>query len=140
MLKSDSSQRWHVGKFELVSAGTLLKERTIGSSSRRDRLEFKNVVGDVRSLHLKYASSPGGGVTAIIQAASQFNCLEMVGPSVTPESGITQYIRDRTQGPGQPRNCVQKGRLTHEVVSLTSSFAPGATCSLRPVVSRRNFI
>ena len=33
------------------------------------------------------------------QVASQFNCLEFVGPSVTPEDGITGYVRDRTQGP-----------------------------------------
>lgn len=31
--------------------------------------------------------------------ASQFNALEMVGPSVTPEDGVTRYEHDRTQGP-----------------------------------------
>jgi hypothetical protein len=33
------------------------------------------------------------------QVASQFNCLEMVAPTVTPEDGITGYSSDRTQGP-----------------------------------------
>lgn len=34
------------------------------------------------------------------QVASQLNCLEMKNPGVSPESGITNYYSDRTQGPG----------------------------------------
>ena len=36
---------------------------------------------------------------AVFQVASQFNLLEMVDPSVTPEQGVGIYERDRTQGP-----------------------------------------
>lgn len=36
---------------------------------------------------------------AVFQAASQFNCLEMVGPKVTPRQGVTGYADDPTQGP-----------------------------------------
>jgi hypothetical protein len=36
---------------------------------------------------------------ATFQVASQFNALEMVGPDITPEHGVTRYIHDRTQGP-----------------------------------------
>jgi hypothetical protein len=36
---------------------------------------------------------------ALFQVASQFNLLEMTGPSVTPEDGVTIYQHDRTQGP-----------------------------------------
>jgi hypothetical protein len=36
---------------------------------------------------------------ALFQVASQFNCLEMIEPSVTPEDGVTRYEHDRTQGP-----------------------------------------
>jgi hypothetical protein len=36
---------------------------------------------------------------ALFQVASQFNLLEMIGPDVTPEDGVTRYERDRTQGP-----------------------------------------
>jgi len=32
-----------------------------------------------------------------LQAASQFNCLEMVGPEVRPSAGITCYFHDPTQ-------------------------------------------
>jgi hypothetical protein len=38
-------------------------------------------------------------VGALFQVASQFNLLEMVSPSVTPEDGVTRYQRDKTQGP-----------------------------------------
>ena len=36
---------------------------------------------------------------ALFQVASQFNLLEMTGPSVTPEDGVTRYSSDHTQGP-----------------------------------------
>jgi hypothetical protein len=36
---------------------------------------------------------------ALFQVASQFNLLEMMSPSVTPEQGVTRYERDPTQGP-----------------------------------------
>ena len=35
----------------------------------------------------------------LFQVASQFNLLEMVSPTVTPEDGVTRYQHDRTQGP-----------------------------------------
>lgn len=54
--------------------------------------EKDHLTGDSRPLHSDF---PNG----LFQAASQFNCLEFVGPSVTPERGITCYINDRTQGP-----------------------------------------
>jgi hypothetical protein len=36
---------------------------------------------------------------AIVQVASQFNLLEMIGPGISPEDGVTRYAYDRTQGP-----------------------------------------
>src|SRR5262249_19220469 len=50
--------------------------------------------GDVRQMH--QAPENTGG---LFQVASQFNLLEMVSPSVTPEDGVTRYQHDRTQGP-----------------------------------------
>lgn len=52
------------------------------------------VVGDSRALH-RDAQNAG----ALFQAASQFNLLEMTGPSVTPEQGVGVYGHDHTQGP-----------------------------------------
>lgn len=57
-------------------------------------LQFKHLIGDVQEFHMD-PNNEG----AVFQAASQFNCLEMVSPSVTPEDGITSYEYDRTQGP-----------------------------------------
>ena len=34
---------------------------------------------------------------AVFQAASQFNCLEMTGPGVSPRQGIAGYALDPTQ-------------------------------------------
>jgi len=52
------------------------------------------VVADVQQLHLDPENEG-----ALFQVASQFNLLEMTGPSVTPEQGIGIYQFDRTQGP-----------------------------------------
>ncbi|CAE7599396.1 unnamed protein product [Symbiodinium natans] len=51
-------------------------------------------IGDVAAKHALAENRH-----ATFQVASQFNCLEFVGPSVTPQHGITGYVRDRTQGP-----------------------------------------
>jgi hypothetical protein len=60
----------------------------------KDQLTIAETVGNVRALHA--LSEHQGGM---FQAASQFNLLEMVSPSVTPEMGITRYEYDHTQGP-----------------------------------------
>jgi len=57
-------------------------------------LSMSEVVADVRELHLDPANEG-----ALFQVASQFNTLEMVSPSITPEDGIDRYELDRTQGP-----------------------------------------
>lgn len=54
----------------------------------------QEVVADVQDLH---ALSANAG--AAFQVASQFNLLEMIGPSYTPEDGVGRYEDDRTQGP-----------------------------------------
>jgi hypothetical protein len=43
--------------------------------------------------------SDPGNENALFQVASQFNLLEMTGPDVTPEAGVTRYQSDYTQGP-----------------------------------------
>ncbi len=81
-----------IGQLELVSLAEL-RERasqpwTLG------RLKVTNVSGDVRRMH--QAPNYAG---ALFQVASQFNLLEMVGPKVVPEDGVTCYQHDATQGP-----------------------------------------
>jgi len=53
----------------------------------------QNIVGEAKSLHRSSAEG------SVVQAASQFNFLEMPGPKVTPDAGIEEYEFDPTQGP-----------------------------------------
>lgn len=55
---------------------------------------IREQVGDVRQLHADSTNA-----NALFQVASQFNLLEMTGPSVTPERGVGIYENDPTQGP-----------------------------------------
>lgn len=58
------------------------------------RSTIRETVGDVRVLH-----ADSKNAIALFQVASQFNLLEMAGPSVTPERGVGIYESDATQGP-----------------------------------------
>jgi hypothetical protein len=82
-----------IGELELASLQEL-RDRVGSERGERGRLRVTNVTGDVRRLHRapEYAG-------ALFQVASQFNLLEMIGPDVTPEHGVTRYESDRTQGP-----------------------------------------
>ena len=88
-----NGKSWAIGELELVSLRTL-RERTRTAVGPSGRLRLSLVQGDVRQLHdaPEYAG-------ALFQVASQFNALEMTGPEVTPEDGVTRYQRDPTQGP-----------------------------------------
>jgi hypothetical protein len=80
-----------IGELEVVSLEAL-RERA-ASISVPGRLKTSVVIGDVRQMHR--APENAG---ALFQVASQFNLLEMTGPSVTPEHGVTRYQHDHTQG------------------------------------------
>ncbi len=99
MLRSkETGKAYGCGELDLVSLATL-RERVAALGPREQpegqeprRLRLSCVQGDVRRMH---PSCPG----ALFQVASQFNLLEMVGPSVTPEDGVSGYAGDPTQGP-----------------------------------------
>ena len=82
-----------IGSFEMPSLGELRQRVTEGAGAA-GRLRVSIVTGDVRQMHQRPECAG-----ALFQVASQFNALEMVGPSVTPEDGVTRYEHDRTQGP-----------------------------------------
>ncbi|UPT96459.1 hypothetical protein J4G48_0046930 [Bradyrhizobium barranii subsp. apii] len=88
-----NGKRYDIGKLELISVSEL-RERVKAASVREGKLKVSCVSGDVRLMHRKPENAG-----ALFQVASQFNLLEMVGPEVTPESGVTRYQNDRTQGP-----------------------------------------
>jgi hypothetical protein len=88
-----NAKSYRVGEFELVPLQTL-RERARSVVGPSGRLKARVVRGDVRQMHgvREYAG-------ALFQVASQFNALEMTGPDITPEDGVTRYQYDHTQGP-----------------------------------------
>ena len=84
---------YKTGVLELASLQSL-RERVVAGDGLSGRLKLRNISGDVRQMH-QVPEFAG----ALFQVASQFNLLEMVSPSVTPEHGVTRYEFDRTQGP-----------------------------------------
>jgi hypothetical protein len=92
-LASDASARtFSVGSLETPSLGELRERTAHLRGASRSRVSV--VQGDVRRMH---AAAENAG--ALFQVASQFNLLEMVGPDVSPEDGVSRYEFDRTQGP-----------------------------------------
>lgn len=93
LINVQTGRRYGMGYLEVISLATL-RERVgpLPRSSVPARLGM--IRGDIRQLHL--APEQQG---SLVQVASQFNLLEMVGPDVTPESGVSDYAYDHTQGP-----------------------------------------
>ena len=71
-----------------------LRSRCNNLNDLSKTLKVAEIIGDVQEIHCDSEN-----VNALFQAASQFNLLEMVGPGVTPEQGVSGYQYDRTQGP-----------------------------------------
>lgn len=106
ILKSKANgKEFQVGEFEIPS-NRELKSRVQQLSSENSLISdvkgisFENITGNVKTLH-QDTQNKG----AVFQAASQFNCLEMIGPGVSPERGITDYSKDPTQGPACALSC-----------------------------------
>ena len=87
----------HVGLFQTPSLAEL-----------RERCAEARGASDGNGLRLTHLSTPTGvqsliadpsNAGSVFQAASQFNCLEMTGPGVSPRQGIAIYAADPTQGP-----------------------------------------
>jgi hypothetical protein len=96
-LRSKVNKRsYAIGTLETPSLAELRDRAAsvVGSLAGAVRVRVSNVVGDVGRLHRDPANRH-----ALFQVASQFNLLEMTGPDITPEHGVTRYAFDRTQGP-----------------------------------------
>ena len=83
-----------VGQFEIPSLAELRQRVAEAPNPNPGRLRFSAITADAGDLHRDPANAQ-----ALFQVASQFNALEMVGPSVTPEHGVSRYANDLTQGP-----------------------------------------
>ena len=82
----------------------------------KTKTTLREVVGNVQHFHTDPQNK-----NAIFQVASQCNLLEMVGPSVTPEEGITGYYYDRTQGPACAIACAAGTLERNYLVELAKS-------------------
>ena len=87
-----NGRRLICGSLEMPSLAEL--RRHARSCACTGRTTVREVVANVQDLH-----SDEGNVGSLFQVASQFNLLEMVSPSVTPERGVGIDENDRTQGP-----------------------------------------
>ena len=92
MLTSKANGKsYKVGVFDCASLEEL---RAQGEAAVRDGqavgggVRMENVLGDVSTY---IANNP----MAVVQAASQFNCLEFPSPNHTPLDGVTGYVFDR---------------------------------------------
>jgi hypothetical protein len=88
-----NGKSYGIGNLELVPLN-VLRKRVESAGGLPGRLKASVVTGDVRQMH-QLPENAG----ALFQVASQFNLLEMTGPEVLPEDGVTRYQYDRTQGP-----------------------------------------
>lgn len=94
-LRSKVNQRaYAIGTLETPTVAELRERAAAVSGSLSGAVRVSNVVDDAGRLHRDPANRH-----ALFQVASQFNQLEMTGPDVTPEDGVTRYASDRTQGP-----------------------------------------
>ena len=84
---------WTCGALETPSLAEL-REAVRSSAYEVGQLSIREVVANVQDLHTDESNAG-----ALFQVASQFNLLEMMSPTVTPECGVGLYENDPTQGP-----------------------------------------
>jgi hypothetical protein len=91
LVSTVNGKRYGIGHLTLPTLGKLRWQADLGQDAPST---VRCVTGDVRAMH-----SEPEFERAMFQVASQFNLLEMTGPNVTPEDGVTPYSTDHTQGP-----------------------------------------
>lgn len=94
-----NSRRFSFGKLEILTLAEL-KKLNKNIKNYNEKIKVTEIVADVQELHCQQENS-----NALFQAASQFNLLEMVSPTITPEQGIDRYEFDYTQGPACAISC-----------------------------------
>lgn len=104
---------FHIGTLAMPSLAHLRRQVEALDLPSGARLAVDTVRADAHALHA-WPQAHG----ALIQVASQFNLLEMPGPGVTPEDGITDYQHDRTQGPACAMACAPATVYRNYLVSV----------------------
>jgi hypothetical protein len=83
-----------IGTFEMPNVRELRERASAHLERVKGKGKVSAIIGEAGALH-RDPTNAG----ALFQVASQFNLLEMIAPTVTPEHGVTRYANDRTQGP-----------------------------------------
>jgi hypothetical protein len=91
LVSTANDRRYGVGILALPTLAELLDRVKV---SHAQRTTVQCIAADIGALHA-HPDYEG----ALFQVASQFNLLEMTGPSVSPEDGVARYAFDHTQGP-----------------------------------------
>jgi hypothetical protein len=99
MISKVNGKKYIFGGLETISLEELRKTVDLNQDSKHE-LKVSEVISDVKKLH-QLPENAG----ALFQVASQFNLLEMIGPSITPEKGVGIYDNDHTQGPACAISC-----------------------------------
>ena len=91
-----NNKSFAVGDFSCLPL-LALKEKTqkLGQYNNSTKLTYQYIPGDISDIIYNISEDD----IVVVQAASQFNLLEMRAPEITPAGGITNYIQDNTQGP-----------------------------------------
>lgn len=93
LISKVNNKEFIYGKLEISSLAEL-REELRKLNYKESKIEISEVVADVQQIHKEKENN-----YALVQVASQFNLLEMVGPGRTPELGVGIYEHDKTQGP-----------------------------------------
>ncbi|MBN3791435.1 hypothetical protein [Burkholderia sp. Ac-20353] len=104
---------FHVGTLTTPSLDELRTQVGTLTPPTGARLTLRTLSADAYALHARPEAHG-----ALIQVASQFNLLEMPGPSTTPEHGITGYQHDHTQGPACAMACAPATIFRNYLVSV----------------------
>ncbi len=118
---ADPPRSFHVGTLDMPSLAELRAQAGAPDVRAAARLAVDTVRADAHQLHA-WPEAHG----ALIQVASQFNLLEMPGPGVTPEDGITAYQHDRTQGPACAMACAPATVYRNYLVSVDGAVGQTA--------------
>lgn len=92
LISKINNKKYIVGNLEIPNLNNLINRTDI--KKYNTEIKISEVIGDIQLFHLMSDNKE-----ALFQAASQFNLLEMVSPTITPEHGVGRYEFDYTQGP-----------------------------------------
>jgi hypothetical protein len=131
-LRSSVNKRsWSIGELQTPTVGDLRERARAVTDRVRGPLKVSCVVADVGHLHRDAANQD-----ALFQVASQFNLLEMTGPEVTPEDGVTRYVYDAPRAPVAPsRRAPQRSTAT---TSCRLTVEPGRRERVRSTAYARS--